>query len=103
MPLECLIDSGATSCLFHADIARILGLNLHSGVRQLTNGISGVEETWVHEVMLHLPGGPVRVSAGFKDNLNIAGLLGMRGFFEHFNVSFDSALKECLLARVYQV
>jgi hypothetical protein len=100
---ECIIDSGATNCLFHADIARRLGLVLTSGARQWTNGIGGLEETWLHDVMLHLPGGPVRVTAGFKDNLSVAGLLGMRGFFEHFNVSFDSGLKECTLERIYRI
>jgi hypothetical protein len=99
---ECIVDSGATNCLFHADIARRLGLDLTSGIRQLTNGIGGLEETWLHELVLHLPGGPVKVIAGFKENLSIAGLLGMRGFFEHFHVSFDSDLKECVLERVYR-
>ncbi len=99
---ECIIDSGATNCLFHADIAKRLGLDPKSGVLQWTNGIGGLEETWLHDVMLHLPGGPVRVTAGFKENLSVAGLLGMRGFFEHFHVRFDSDLKECLLERVYR-
>ncbi len=99
---ECVIDSGATHCLFHADIARQLGLDLKSGVRQWTNGIGGIEETWLHEVKLYLPGGPVRLKAGFKENLSVAGLLGMRGFFEHFNITFDSDLKQCVLDRVYR-
>ncbi len=99
---ECIVDSGATHCLFHSDIAEVLGLDVKSGARQITNGIGGREETWLHEVMLHIPGGAVRVTAGFKDGLSVAGLLGMRGFFEHFHVAFDSALQECVLERVYR-
>jgi hypothetical protein len=98
---EAIIDSGATRCLFHADIARHIGLDLTSGQIEITNGISGQEETWLHEVMLYVPGGPVKIKAGFKEGLPIAGLLGMHGFFEHFNITFDTAMKECVLDRVH--
>ncbi len=99
--IECIIDSGATNCLFHADIARHLGLSVKSGTLQITNGIGGPEETWVHPIKLFIPGGPVTIDAGFKENLSVAGLLGMRGFFEHFTITFDSAAKECVLERVH--
>jgi len=101
--IECVIDSGATSCLFHADIARNLGLDLKAGVREITSGIGGQEETWLHEIMLYIPGGPVKITAGFKEKLPVAGLLGIRGFFEHFHIAFDSAAKECHLERVYRI
>jgi hypothetical protein len=39
---------------------------------------------FLHEIALYVPGGPVTTPAGFSDNLPIAGLLGMMGFFEHF-------------------
>ena len=52
--------------------------------------------------MLYIPGGPVTIKAGFKDNLPIAGLLGMSGFFEHFNVTFDPRGQVCILERVYK-
>ncbi len=99
--IECMIDSGASSCLFHADIARFLGLDLKSGVRRMTNGIGGLEETWVHDILLFLPGGPVKISAGFKENLTVAGLLGMQGFFEHFTITFDPSQKQCILERIF--
>jgi hypothetical protein len=101
--VECIIDSGATNCLFHADIARFLGLDLESGFRQMTNGIGGQEVTWLHEIMLYIPGGPVKITAGFKEGLPVAGLLGMKGFFDHFIVTFDSTLKECRLERIYLI
>ena len=101
--IECVVDSGATRCLFHADIASFLGIDLRSGRLEMTNGIGGTEETWIHDVMLHIPGGPVKISAGFKENLPVAGLLGMKGFFEHFRITFDSVAKECTLERIYYV
>lgn len=84
-----LIDSGATRSLFHSDIAKHLGLDYAAGEIEITNGIGGSTTTYLHEVMLYLPGGPVISKVGFKDNLPVAGLLGMLGFFEFFKVSFD--------------
>ena len=101
--IECIVDSGASKCLFHADLASFLGIDLKAGSLQMTNGIGGAEETWLHEVMLYIPGGPVKITAGFKENLAVAGLLGMNGFFEHFNISFNCTAQECTLERVFHV
>ena len=100
--IECVIDSGASCCLFHSSIADHLGLDLKAGRVQMTNGIGGIEETWLHDISLFIPGGPIQITAGFKENLSVAGLLGMTGFFEHFRVTFDSAAKECVLERIFQ-
>lgn len=99
---EAIIDSGATRCLFHADFASAIGLTLRSGTPEVTNGIGGPETVWLHDIALHIPGGPVNVRAAFKENLPIGGLLGMSGFFEHFNIRFDSNLRQCELERVYR-
>jgi hypothetical protein len=64
-----------------------------------SNGIGGAEETWLHDITLYIPGGPVQITAGFKQHLAVAGLLGMGGFFEFFKITFDSAAKECTLQR----
>jgi hypothetical protein len=99
--VECIVDSGASLCLFHADIATFLGIDLESGVREITQGIGGPEETWLHEILLHLPGGAIRLEAGFKRSLPVAGLLGMHGFFDQFRITFDPTARECTLARLY--
>lgn len=99
---ECVIDSGATTCLFDSTLADALGLDLKSGVRQRMTGIGGQEEIWLHDVMLHIPGGPVQITACFKENLGIGGLLGLNGFFEHFVITFDPALKVCTLDRIHK-
>src|ERR1035437_579561 len=39
--IECVVDSGVSCCLLHADIATFLGLDLKSGRLQMTNGIGG--------------------------------------------------------------
>jgi hypothetical protein len=97
----CLIDSGATRCMFSGAVAKQLGIELKSGVRAAVIGIGGEEEVWFHDVILFIPGGPVKVQAGFQENLPVAGLLGMSGFFEHFRISFDGAKRQCEFERIF--
>lgn len=99
---EAIIDSGATRCLFHSDLATHLGLDVKTGEREVTQGISGSETLYLHEITLYLPGGAVQTRVGFKDKLPVAGLLGMKGFFDFFRVTFDPDLKACELQRLYR-
>jgi hypothetical protein len=98
---EAVIDSGATRTLLHSDIAAHLGLNIKTGQLETTQGISGSESVYLHEIMLYLPGGPIKAKVGFKENLPIAGLLGMNGFFEFFKVTFNPESKICEIQRIY--
>jgi len=98
---EGIIDSGATRCLFHASFAAHLGIDLKSGTQELTSGIGGREETWLHPVSLYIPGGPVKILAAFKESLPLAALLGTSGFFDHFNITFEPGQKRCVLDRIY--
>jgi hypothetical protein len=98
--IEAVIDSGAGRCLFHANFATAIGLDLKAGEREVLNGIGGPEETWVHEITLYTFGGPISIRAGFKENLPLAAPLGMNGFFQHFIVRFDGGAQECTLDRI---
>ncbi len=40
------------------------------------------------------------ITAGFKENLPLAGLLGMQGFFEDFVITFDQNALACDLQRI---
>lgn len=86
--------------MFHADIGRFLGLDIKSGHLERTLGIGGSEEAWIHRIRLHVPGGPVEIHAAFKENLPVAGLLGMNGFFEHFMVTFIQPALVCEIERI---
>ena len=99
---EAIIDSGATRTLLHADFARHLGLEIDAGEVETTQGISGIEQIYLHDITVYLPGGPVKTKAGFKDKLPVAGLLGMKGFFEFFKITFHSDQKTCEIERNYQ-
>lgn len=69
---EAIIDSGASRCLFHASIAAYLGLDLKAGIPEYCNGISGRQETWLHDVFLYMPGGAVTIKAGFAEALPVS-------------------------------
>ena len=99
---EAIIDSGATRCLFDWSLAEFLGIQKADCRVEVTTGIGGTEDSYLHDVLLYIPGGPVTITAGFKENLPVAGLLGITGFFEHFQILFDTPAKMCELNRVYQ-
>jgi hypothetical protein len=100
VPVQGLIDSGAARSIFDARLAKMIGLDLKAGERAAAQGIGGIVEIWLHDVVLHLPGGDVFIRAGFQEDLPVAGLLGMDGFFEHFRITFDGAARQCELERL---
>lgn len=100
---EAIIDSGANRTTIHADIGRALGLEVEKGIVDEAYGISGkVSVCYLHDVSLYLPGGIIGVQVAFTPDLPVAGLLGMRGFFEFFKVVFDPTAQGCEIDRVYQ-
>lgn len=99
---EVVIDSGASRCLFDTSIAEFLGIDWKKCPTESTQGIGGSEDTYLADIILCVPGGPVTVKAGFKEKLPVAGLLGMNGFFEHFRVTFEPGSRICELERIYQ-
>ena len=54
---DAIIDSGASSCLFHASIGHAIGLEIEKGVHTQTLGIAGAMDIYVHEIALYAPGG----------------------------------------------
>ena len=99
---EAVIDSGASQCVFHANIGRAIGLEIEKGEPAITNGIAGATEMFLHDVSLYLPGGIVVTRAGFTDKLPLAGLLGMTGFFDHFRITFDPVSLHAELDRFHR-
>ena len=89
--IEAIVDSGAHDCLFHAQIGEALGLKITKGVHSSTGGVAhGVKiDVYYHHVNLWVGAGMVKIVAGFSDDLSVAALLGRRGFFENYIVTFD--------------
>jgi len=99
---EAIIDSGASNCIFHADIGRAIGLDVEKGFPLQTLGVAGPTSVYAHDICLYAPGGIISVRAGFSPDLPIAGLLGMKGFFDSFKITFDASALACTLERIYQ-
>jgi hypothetical protein len=88
---EALVDTGASRCIFNAALGRAIGLNIEKGKADQTIGISEkLSIIYLHNISLYIPGGHVfKIAAGFSQELPMAGVLGRKGFLEHFKVLFD--------------
>lgn len=93
---EVLVDSGADFCIFDAQIAEILDIDIFSGEKQEVWGITGIGEPYyVHPVTIKIGGWSYQIKAGFLPNIARLGygVVGQKGFFDIFIVRFD-LLKE---------
>ena len=90
-PIESLLDTGADSTVFHAQLARSLGIDVTKGVRFDLGGIAaGIKMPgYIHRVRLLVAGELIETSVVFAEKFATAGLLGQVGFFEHFVATFD--------------
>lgn len=91
IPYEVLVDSGADLNVFDAQIGELLGINIQSGSAQHVSGITkGSEIYYLHKIRMLVGGHEFKIKAGFKkfDRLGY-GIVGQKGFFEFFKVTFD--------------
>lgn len=96
VPYEVLVDSGADFCIFDAELAVILGIDIFKGEEQSVFGITGVSQKYyVHDITIKVGGWPYKIKAGFLPDMPPMGygVVGQKGFFEFFTVRFD-LLKE---------
>jgi hypothetical protein len=101
--IEAYIDSGASRTTFHASIGKALGFEVEKGELEEAMGISGKpSKTYLHDMAFYVPGGVIQIRGAFSNDLPVAGILGMGGFFEHFRVTFDPTVQGCELERIYQ-
>lgn len=96
VPYEVLVDSGADTCIFDAQIAEILRIDLRKGKEQKVAGITGMAESYyIHPVVITIGSWKYKVKVGFLPNIGKFGygVVGQKGFFDIFVVKFD-LLKE---------
>ena len=87
-----LVDSGADVSLFHSNIRRMLAIDVQHGHQLIFLGVSGVRElAYLHRLDMAVRGlSPVSLEVGFANSMAAGtGLLGQRGFFEHFQIEFQ--------------
>src|SRR5882724_3792251 len=80
-----LVDSGADVCLFHSDIARMLGIEIEAAPKLAFQGVSGAREAaYLHRVDLVVRGlNVITLDVAFTNSMAAGtGLLGQRSFFE---------------------
>ena len=92
-PTEALLDTGADFCIFSGEIAKVLGIKMESGDPHGIEGVGGAKTRgYLHNIGLTIPGFLMYSSWGFfSDDLNDMNhaILGQRGFFEKYKVSFE--------------
>ncbi len=89
---EALIDSGADFCIFHAEMATILGIKVNEGKQMTFYGTGGVPQTaYFHEIQIEIGGWPMDLYCGFSSEMKSLpyGILGQTGFFDRFRIEFD--------------
>lgn len=88
---EALIDSGADFCIFHKEIADILGIHWKKGAPHTFVGITGAKGyVYFHEVKVKVGKWTEAIVCGFSNDVSEEnyGILG-QDFFEKFKVTFD--------------
>jgi hypothetical protein len=97
---EALVDSGAASSVFDAQIAGLLGIDdlEDNAIRLEFEGVSGHRVVgYQHAVTLEIGGNrfhkvPLAFSRDMPDNA--VNILGQKGFFELFPITFTYRTKE---------
>lgn len=97
VPYEVLVDSGADLCIFDAQIAEILRIDLKKGEERRVSGITGVDESYfLHKVAISVGGWEYQIEVGFLPQMGSFGygVVGQKGFFDIFVVKFDLIKEE---------
>ena len=102
---EVLVDSGADFNIVPAELGDILGIEVESGQQNIVNGItSGGLPYFIHSVTIRVGGLSYEVEVGFMPDMPPFGygVVGQRGFFDLFKVTFDRKKTEVEL-KPYEV
>lgn len=101
---DALIDSGADFCIFHAEIAEYLGIDVQSGLREVFSGVeeSVGAEAYFHKLTLTIGDKSFQTLIGFSYDIadHGYGLLGQKGLFDKFLIKFDLTSKQIELKEI---
>ncbi|MBI5793502.1 hypothetical protein HZA87_00215 [Candidatus Uhrbacteria bacterium] len=100
MIYEVLVDSGADVCMFDAEIGDALGIPFFDGREGEVVGVTGaMKPYYIHPITITVGSRSFEIEAGFLSNVSRFGygVVGQRGFFEQFVVSFDFLKEEILV------
>lgn len=101
---QVLVDSGADMCLFHAEIAEAIGVDIKNGEKREVFGVGGKASIYYwHKIIIEVGGWEYEIEAGFlpsvAGNSIPYGVVGQVGFFEFFKVIFNYSSGEVELKK----
>src|SRR5216684_598852 len=98
---EVLVDSGADLCIFNAYMAGIVGIDLTKIEPEYISTVAGTSHFYMHEVTIKIGDVSKTIKAGFIEGMaNSYGIVGMKGFFDSFIITFDQPKKEVRLKTI---
>jgi hypothetical protein len=93
-PMLAVVDSGSPYCLFKMDIADYLKIDLKGAPSRPIGGIIGgpQENLYFHKIQIQVENSwTFEVYGGFMKKLAVPAILGRKGFFDKFIVTFDQS------------
>lgn len=95
---DALIDSGADFCIFDGGLGEVLGIDVESGKLLEFGGVQASQPSraYLHEITISVGGSSHKILAGFSYGIAPSGygIVGQKGFFDIFTVTFDLAKEE---------
>ena len=99
--VKALVDSGASFCIFHHEVAEYLGLKIERGRKVSLTGIGGRIFGYLHNVTVNAGGQRFECKIVFSRKFKISfNLLGRDNFFAPFKVSFIESQKKVVIESV---
>lgn len=86
-----LLDTGADFNIFHGDVAAYLGIPLRKGSKRIVHGLKGKIVGYEHRIKVKIDKKIYNTTVIFSNQIpdNSMAVLGNRGFFEKFTVTFN--------------
>ena len=92
---NAIVDSGATLSLFHAPIARDLGIDVEAGEKHVFQGVSAKLIGYIHNIKMLIAGKEINCKVAFSDELSTSfNLLGRETVFAKFIIIFNEKDRE---------
>ncbi len=92
---KAFVDTGASYCLFHADEAEVLGIELENGEKdEMIVGDGNALTVYIHTLTLSIAGKEFSARVGFSKGIGVnMDIIGRKDLFNHFVVCFDEEEK----------
>ena len=92
---HAFVDTGASYCLFPADLAETLGLVLEEGeISEMTVGDGNSLKVYLHQIKVFIAEKEFTATIGFSKGLGVGFyIIGTKDIFDNFNVCFQQKKK----------